>query len=144
MAEGGFLSQPATDISAAVQALSALLQPQGKMLQVSQVTPDTKDETAEAMSSGGSDELETEGKPEKATEHSADLPPAALQQVVLQSGVIRAVLQAVRQAGNRSSTGNTRQVLRHCRCALAAMITASMSCRLAILHNISIVFAICL
>lgn len=128
-----------------MQALSALLQPQGKMLQVTPVTPtapDTKDETAEAMSSGGSDELETEGKPEKPTEHSADLSPGALQQIVLQSGVIRAVLQAVRQAGNRPSTGNTQPMPRHCRCALAAMVAASMSCHVAILRNISMVFAI--
>ena len=87
-----------------MQALSALLQPQGKMLQV---TPVTKDETPETMSSDGSGKLETQGKPGKPTEHSADLSSAALQQVVLQSGVIKAVLQAVRHAGNRSSTGNT-------------------------------------
>ena len=136
MAEGGFLSQPATDINAIVQALSALLQPQGKMLQVAPITPETKDETAEAMSSGGSDELETEGKPDKPTEHIADLPAVALQQIVVQSGVIRAVLQAVRQAGNRPSTGSTRQTLCHCLCALPTMIAARMSCHVAILRNI--------
>lgn len=125
-----------------MQALSALLQPQGKMLQVAAITPEgtPKDETAEAMSSGGSDELETEGKPDKSTEHSADLPPAALQQIVLQSGVIRAVLQAVRQAGNRPSTGNTRQTLFHCLGALAAIIVARMSRHDAILHSTSIPF----
>lgn len=123
MAESGFLSQLATDITATVQALSALLQPQGKMLQVAQITPETKDETAEAMSSGGSDELETEGKPDKPTEHSTDLPPAALQQIVLQSGVIRAVLQAVRQAGNRSSTGNT-----HTNALPVSMCTSRYEC----------------
>ena len=100
MAEGCFPTQPAADINAAVQALSALLRPQGKMLQV---TPITKDETPENMSSDGNDKVETQGKP---TEHSADLSSVAMQQVVLQSGVIKAVLQAVRHAGNRSSTGN--------------------------------------
>ena len=106
MAEGGFLSWSAADISAAVQALSALLQPQGKMLQVTSITQETKDKTPETMSSGDSGKLETQGKADKPTEHSADLSPAALQQIILQSGVIKAVLQAVRHAGNRSSTGN--------------------------------------
>ena len=90
-----------------MQALSALLQPQGKMLQVASITPETKGETPETMSSGGSGILETQGKAAEPTEHSGDLSPAALQQIVLQSGVIKAVLQAVRHAGNRSSTGNS-------------------------------------
>ena len=102
-----------------MQALSALLEPQGKMLQVTSVIPETNDATPETMSSGGSDNLETQGKADKPTEHSADLSPAALQQVVLQSGVIKAVLQAVRHAGNRSSTGNNQSLTMPCHCLCA-------------------------
>lgn len=77
------------------------------MLQVTSITPETKEERPETISSGGSDKLETQGKADNPTENTPGLSPAALQQIVLQSGVIKAVLQAVRHAGNMSSTGNT-------------------------------------
>lgn len=99
------LSTAALSTSNALQALSALLQPQGKMLQVTSAVSETSSEAQANMSSGGSDTVETEGGTGKPAEHCEDLSPAALQQIVVQSGVIKAVLQAVRHAGDRCQRG---------------------------------------
>ncbi|KAL3156421.1 hypothetical protein ABBQ38_000732 [Trebouxia sp. C0009 RCD-2024] len=84
-----------------LQALSALLQPQGKMLQVTSAVSETSSEAQTNMSSGGNDTVEAEDGTGKPAEHCEDLSPSALQQIVVQSGVIKAVLQAVRHAGDR-------------------------------------------
>ena len=119
------LSRTELRIGTALQALSALLQPQGQMLQVTPAIAETRHKGQENMPSPGSDALETEDRSDKPSERREDLSPAALQQIVLQSGVIKQVLQAVRHAGNRSSTGNAFQTLVwRCLCALGLVITA--------------------
>lgn len=99
------LSEAALSTSNALQALSALLQPQGKMLQVTSAVSETSSEAQTNMSSGGNDTVEAEDGTGKPAEHCEDLSPSALQQIVVQSGVIKAVLQAVRHAGDRCQRG---------------------------------------
>lgn len=96
------LSTFSLSITPALQALSALLQPQGKMLQVNS---ETHGEAQENTPPGGSDAAELEGRTDKPADRCERLSPAALQEIVVQSGVIKAVLQAVRHASNKCQRG---------------------------------------
>ena len=76
------------------------------MLQVgsaSAVTETVRDAMLKAEGSGANDSIQTE--PSTALRQPEELSADALQQVVLQSGVVETVLQAVETAGIRPASG---------------------------------------
>ena len=89
------------------QALSSLLQPQGKLLQVKpDMTEEMKEETKENINV----ELKREDKREEQTgdidlAQPRQLDAEGLQQIVLQSGVFETVLHAVKAVHKESSPG---------------------------------------
>lgn len=86
------------------QALSSLLQPQGKLLHVKpDMTEEMKEETKENIRV----EVQRQVKKEEGTggTASAQLDAEDLQQIVLQSGVLEAVLEAVQIAYMESLPG---------------------------------------
>ena len=92
------------------QALSSLLQPQGKLLQVKpDMTEEMKEETKEKINV----ELEQGDKREQQTGDTdvaqpTQLDAEGLQQIVLQSGVLEAVLHAVKAVHKDSSPGQAK------------------------------------
>lgn len=101
--------QPSQHQYYGTQALSSLLQPQGKLLQVKpDMTEEMKEETKENISV----EPKREDKRERQTGDTdmaqpMQLDAEGLQQVVLQSGVLEAVLHAVKAVHKNSSSGQT-------------------------------------
>ncbi len=95
------------------QALSSLLQPQGKLLQVKpDMTEEMKEETKENINV----ELEQGDKREQQTGDTdvaqpTQLDAEGLQQIVLQSGVLEAVLHAVKAVHKDSSPGQAKRQL---------------------------------
>ncbi len=89
------------------QALSSLLQPQGKLLQVKpDMTEEMKEETKENINV----ELKQEDKREQQTGDTdvaqpMQLDAEGLQQIVLQSGILEAVLHAVKAVHKDSAPG---------------------------------------
>ena len=75
------------------------------MLQVNSAVSETSSEAQANMAPFDSNDVEAEGGTDQPAEHCENLSPAALQQIVVQSGVIKAVLQAVRHAGDRCQRG---------------------------------------
>lgn len=92
------------------QALSSLLQPQGKLLQVKpDMTEEMKEETKENINV----ELKQGDKREQQTGDTdvaqpTQLDAEGLQQIVLQSGVLEAVLHAVKAVHKDSSPGQAK------------------------------------
>ena len=92
------------------QALSSLLQPQGKLLQVKpDMTEEMKEETKENINV----ELKREDKREQQTVDTdvaqpMQLDAEGLQQIVLQSGVLEAVLHIVKAVHKDSSSGQAK------------------------------------
>ena len=94
------------DTATLLQALSALIQPQIRVVQAAPVSPNLMDE---AQHKAVCDVNNIEGPKEvlaTTAEKSQGLSSEALQQIVLQTGVIDAVLQAVEDSAVRCMSGN--------------------------------------
>ena len=94
-------------LSFLVQALSSMLQPQSEMLQVKPaVTEDMADEAKENIQTEATSPGKKPAQPEVgAVDQRVSLDPVALQQVLLQSGALEIILDAVKAAGMATPQG---------------------------------------